>query len=202
MRTFFTTPPASPIENHLEWKFIRPILGKLRAKEKELKRAAEKEGVLSLAYNKSLLVSRLLQTIDEQITIYNHRLPNSNKQQEKQEFLCFIKKLEEIVSEMQNRYLFIFKQQRNNDKAHVSNMIDYGSTFVTLFSLSLPSWWLTGALFLSTPVMNAKLKSLADLDNPVPATLLILQELGQTLHHISNTNEFLEGRQPIPSAPM
>lgn len=203
MFSFFLEEKALPtkIEKHPELKQILTSLQKLRDKEKELKKAADKNGAGSSDYRKHLVISQLVTELNAKIDQFNSA-PHSDSDDDAIEL---VKGLATTIKGIRTTYEPTLTVFRDNHRKVADDIVNYGTKGAALAvstALSLPSLLTLGAIFYTAPCARDKIKRETGLDDVRTRSLIIMDEFYDILINIGHNLGLKIGwNSALPSAP-
>ena len=181
---FWQTPTQTRLEKCEHLKHLPPLLTRLRNKEAELNKAGMNEGPGSLSYRKYLILSKLLKELDKEINTFNAVTLPANQEEDVQEVIKFVRRLAEIIQEFRKNYEHTLMAERNQQRETMSTFVTYGAYGTAIATLPFTTVGGIAMLFFGAPLLKSLTTDAAGLNDKVPASVHIIDELILALIHI------------------
>lgn len=185
--------PQTRFDTCIEFKQVRPLISSLRAKQVELKKAADKLGTGTLDNRKYLIVTEILAAIDEVITAFNHTPVPEDEDDNIKQLIAFIDEVNVRINQLSLRYSRTLNAHRNNYKEVADEALFAGTYMTTLAASCLAPVTFVGriaTLVYFGPTAGNAARDYAGTNDKKTASINLLLKLSQTLQSIRDNLDF------------
>jgi hypothetical protein len=176
---FFASQDTSRFEKCQALADVKLVLAQLRKKEIQLKEDAKKNGITSVDFKKQIVVTMLLQNLDDEIEKFNALPVPLSEEQDYREIHQLIKNLLVPIQQVLKNDDHILKLPRNLAKPGAVAALETTALGVTLGTATAGSFTVVGtlaAIWLNKHITNL-LKSMTGLTDLTPESARIIIDL-------------------------
>jgi len=165
-------------------KHLSPILTRLRNKETKLNEDGTSNGPGSIDYRKYLIISELIKDLDRIIAAFNGVKQIPNQEDNVREIIKLVRDLAEITLTYRTNYEKTLMTERNHQRETMNSVVKYSAYGAALATLPFTTIGGIAMLLFGAPMIRNATTEAAGLDDKVPESVHIIDELTMTLTHI------------------